>query len=178
MKRSLLALFILCLSLCSSLQAEHFFLPTRKPGYFFLPSRTLFYFQPHLFVQMYSYPKFFVYSPFGYWSYGVPLSYVPRRLGVYRVILNRPSGTEVVRANTAHLIFKVVPSKALIYVDGKLIGSARNLATERDRYMLTDGTHEVRIEYPGYEPFQSEMEIVPNRTLYLDIELRPTAPRR
>lgn len=156
MKRSLLALFILCLSLCSSLQAEHFFLRTRKPGYFFLPSRTLFYFQPHLFVQMYSYPKFFVYPPFGYWSYGVPLSYVPRRLGVYRVILNRPSGTEVVRANTAHLIFKVVPSKALIYVDGKLIGSARNFATERDRYMLTDGTHECVSNVPATNPFRAK----------------------
>ncbi len=84
----------------------------------------------------------------------------------------------VVQANTAHLIFKVVPSKALIYLDGKLIGSARDFATERDRYMLVDGTHELRIEYPDYEPFQTEMEMVPNRTLYLDIELRPTPSQR
>ena len=178
MKKSLLAFFIVSLSLCGFLEAGSFFSRTRKPGYFFLPSRTLFNFRPSEFVYLHSYPSFTLYPRYNYSPSGaVGASYLmqPQGFSVYRVVLNSSPVPAMVRANTADLIFQVVPAKALIYVDSKLIGSARDFARQRDRYTIVDGTHELRIEYPGYEPFQTEMEIVPDRTLHLDIELRRTA---
>jgi hypothetical protein len=78
---------------------------------------------------------------------------------------------EIVRANTSDLIFRVHPSRALVYVDGKLIGNARDFSNQRERYPLIEGEHSLRIQFPGYEPFQTDMTVIPNRTLTLDIKL-------
>ncbi len=174
MRNYLLAFLIVCVSGCGFLEASSFFSRTRKPGYFFLPSRTLFNFRTSDFVYLYSYPSFTVYPRFNYSSSrAVGLSYLSQSQGfsVYRVVLNSSPVPVMVRANTADLIFNVIPEKAFIYVNSKLVGSARDFAKQRDRYTIVDGTHELRIEYPGYKPFQTEMEIVPDRTLHLDIEL-------
>ncbi len=82
------------------------------------------------------------------------------------------------RANFADLIFNVNPSNALIYVDNRLIGSARDFDTERERLTLLEGAHHLRIEFPGYEAFESDMEIIPDRTLHLDIDLELLATDR
>lgn len=89
----------------------------------------------------------------------------------YPVILSLPVSSEVVRANFSDMIFNVSPAKAAVYVDGKLIGSARSFATERDRFMILQGEHELRIEHPGFETFQAILDVTPNRTLRIDVEL-------
>ncbi|MGH9338298.1 MAG: PEGA domain-containing protein [Acidobacteriota bacterium] len=151
-----------------------------RSSYFFLPPRDLF-------VQR---PDYFVYGVlgnpyFGMGSFCPPLagpgasSFFPSfHRGTYEVILNVPTGTEVVRANFADLIFNVNPSNALIYVDNRLIGSARDFDTERERLTLLEGAHHLRIEFPGYEAFESDMEIIPDRTLHLDIDLELLATDR
>ena len=48
-----------------------------------------------------------------------------------------------------------------------------DFGSERDRYPLISGPHELRIELPGFLPFQTEMEVAPNRILNLEIELQP-----
>ncbi len=80
---------------------------------------------------------------------------------------------EVVQANYGDLVFKVEPGNALVYLNGKLIGSARSFSNDRDRYTLLDGDYTIRIVLPGFEPFEADLQVVPNRTHYLDIELKP-----
>ena len=143
-------------SLAGSLQAEHFLTPVRK-GHFFLPSRTLFFFRPDLYVQSYYRPRF---RRPTYYRPSVCPSQVSAAPRVYQLSLSAPR-TEIVRANTADLIFNVHPPRALVFVDGRVIGSARNFATQRDRYTLVQGRHDLRIEFPGYQSFQSEMDVVP-----------------
>ncbi len=150
-----------------------------RTGYFFLPSRALYYYQPQ------RYPPYSGYYAGHYGAYGVSRAsrrarasvidpYVgayPQHNPVYRLYVQSPYGNEVVQSNSSDVIFKVDPPQALVYIDDKLIGSARDFATERDRYNLLDGEHQLRIEYPGYEPFDTRMEVVPNKVLHLDIEL-------
>lgn len=174
MKRSFLFLFIAALS-TSLLPAEH-----KTPAgqdYFFLPPRSIFHFRPDLYFPPLFHLPAPVYCPPRYTSrYVFPTPghrVFPRSQGIYRLFLQTGSAAEVVQANTSDLIFSVVPSRALVYIDGKLIGSARDFATSRDRYNVMEGTHELRIEFPGYKSFEAVMEIVPNRTLHLDIELEP-----
>ena len=81
--------------------------------------------------------------------------------------------TKIVRANTTDLIFNVHPPRVLIFVDGRVIGSTRHFATQRDRYTLVEGRHDLLIEFPGYKSLQAEMDMVPDRTLHFDIELEP-----
>jgi hypothetical protein len=82
-----------------------------------------------------------------------------------------------VRANTSFVIFNVTPAKALVFIDDRLIGSAGDFATERDRYMIMDGQHQMRIESHGYQPFEAKLDVVPNKTLHFEIELEPSQPQ-
>jgi hypothetical protein len=68
-------------------------------------------------------------------------------------------------------LFRVKPAQAFVFLDGKLIGRAHQFATERDRYTVLDGRHELRLEFPGYKTFQADLEVESNRTIRLDIEL-------
>ena len=182
--------------------AEHQYLRFRSNGYYFRPPRTLFYLRPdYLFVPSFGFSfgygygyghghgyRALGYPGYGYghgyssWSYpgsygfGYP-TWVGGLRGTYSTYLQSPAGMEVVRSNTADLIFSVTPARAMIFVDGKLIGSARDFASERDRYMVLDGTHELRVEYPGYKPFETELNVQPNRTVHLDIQLDPLESR-
>ncbi len=181
----------------TGLFAEHQYLRFRSNGYYFRPPRTLFYLRPdYLFrpsfgygYRSYGYPGYgygdgysyshsyreYSHGP-GYFGYGDP-NWVGGLGGTYSMYLQSPAGMEVVRSNTADLIFRVTPARAMIFIDGKLIGSGRDFASERDRYMVLDGTHELRVEYPGYKPFETELNVQPNRTVHLDIELDPAQSR-
>ncbi len=127
--------------------------------------------------------SFGVYRPAAYWGPGgcdfPPSAYHGRYRDSrsYPVILAAPVSSEVVRANFSDMIFNVSPGKASVYVDGKLIGSARSFATERDRFMIMQGEHDLRIEHPGFEPFLATLDVVPNRTLRIDVELHSLAPQ-
>ncbi len=176
MKKLLLAFFVL-ISAGASGQAQQFFVKTSQSGYFFYPSRPIYNYRP----------DYYVYGNRGWgaygwgrtpWGFSAPYRYgydcaryvAPQTLGVYQLFINAPRG-EIIRANTSDLIFNGTPSKALVYVDGKLIGSAGDFSNERDRYMVVTGEHQLRICFPGYKPFEAEMDIVANRTLHFDIEL-------
>ncbi len=192
--RRILVLAILW-SVSTGVFAEHQYFHYRSNGYFFRPPRTLFYMRPnYLFPPVYGYGyggyghrgygygygyshSYGGYSNWpGYFGYGYP-DWVGGFGGTYSTYLQSPAGMEVVRSNTADLIFSVTPGRAMIFVDGKLIGSGRDFATERDRYMVLDGNHDLRVEYPGYKPFHTELTVQPNRTVHLDIELDPAQSR-
>jgi len=167
-------------------------------SYFFPPPKGLYFFRPDLYV--YQIPRH--YSPWGYpgsfqrsWYLPPSRLYYPVREAflrhsllrydggpaVYRVVLSPPPTGGFYRVNMADLIFNVTPGRAQVYVDGRLVGSARDFATERDRYSLLDGEHDLRIEYPGYKPFEAQLQVVPDRTLHIEVTLEKvpgTSPRR
>ncbi len=155
-----------------------------RGGYFFPPPKGLYFFRPDLYVYRVTPPYYnrsYYRSNYGYRGrYGYPYSpgpYAPSSTSlfptrsVYRVVLGPPPKGEVIRVNSSDLIFSVTPAKALIYVDDKLIGSARDFSSDRDKYPVLDGEYDLRIEATGYEPFHSELSVIPNKTLHLDIEL-------
>jgi hypothetical protein len=195
--RKILVLAVLW-GVSTGLFAEHQYLRFRSNGYYFRPPRTLFYMRPdYLFWPSYGFGYGYSngYGTLGYRGYGRgSWSYPYGRYscctgygygnwvggfgGTYSMYLQSPAGMEVVRSNTADLIFSVTPARAMIFVDGKLIGSGRDFATARDRYMVLDGTHELRVECPGYKPFETELSVQPNRTVHLDIQLDPVPSSR
>ncbi|GEM_PF-1871637 len=170
---------------------------SRQHGYYFRPSRTILNFRPDYVFQPYSsgygYGYGYGYREYGYgyreyhcygdsYLYGPGATWYPGLWsqggrGTYSTYLMSPAGIEVVRSNSSDLVFKVTPERALVYVDGKLIGNAGSFSTERDRYMVLDGRHELRVEYPGYKPFDTELDVQANRTIHLDIELTKLATR-
>lgn len=175
MKR-LLAILILLL-FPGLLYGEHLRFHKQK---FFPPERTFFSFRPGFYSGA-LFPFKRLYSP-------LPPRYCPPLIDrsypsdstehsrkVHRVVINSPSGMEIVQANMSNLIFKVSPERSMVFIDGRLIGSARDFSTERNKYTLVEGEHRLRIEFPGYQSFETRMQVVPNRTLHLDIELERDA---
>ncbi|HSR49387.1 MAG TPA: PEGA domain-containing protein [Acidobacteriota bacterium] len=170
-------------------------------GYFFMPPRNYFFLYPRYYppfrIDSGAYRGRY-YSPYGrsysrglhsrphaaryyddsyydyYDDYYEDDSYYPGPgQGIYTIYTQSPLRTEIVHANSSNIIFRVSPSTALVYIDGKLIGSAGDFSTRRDRYMVLEGEHELRIEYPGHQTFETVMEVIPNKTINLDIELQP-----
>jgi len=173
--RGFFLFFFATLAFSIPLRGDHFLL--RLPqNHFFPPSRTLFFFRPDLYVQSHLHSTPLIYAPplrSGRYHESVTDAHSAASHKIYLLAVVGPIDTEIVRANTTDLIFQVHPAKALVFIDGMLIGSARDFATQRDRYTILDGQHDLRIEAPGYEPYQTEMKIMANRTLHLDIELEP-----
>ena len=173
--RGFLLFCLAVVAFSTPLQGGHF--SFRVPErHFFLPSRTLFFFRPDLYLQSHAYSHPQIYAPTIHISryhrtvsYGHPTP--PRR--IYQLVVSGSIEREMVRANTTDLIFQVDPPQALLYIDGMLIGSGGDFATVRNRYTILEGQHDLRIEYPGYQPFHEKMAVVANRTLHLDIQLEP-----
>ncbi|MCZ6486101.1 MAG: PEGA domain-containing protein [Acidobacteria bacterium] len=176
--RTMRGFLLFCLAVVAfstSLQGGHF--SFRVPErHFFLPSRTLFFFQPDLYFQSHAYSNPHIYAPpihlsrhHGTVTYARP---TPTRR-IYQLVVSGSIERDIVRANTTDLIFQVDPPQALLYIDGMLIGSGSDFATERDRYTILEGQHDLRIEFSGYQPFHEKMAVVANRTLHLDIQLEP-----
>ena len=167
--------FFATLAFSIPLRGDHSFYQAPQ-RHFFLPSRTLFFFRPDLYVQSHLHSTPLIYAPplhSGRYHESGTAAHWAASHKIYLLAVVGPIDREIVRANTTDLIFQVHPSKALVFIDGMLIGSARDFATQRDRYTILDGQHDLRIEAPGYEPYQTEMKIMANRTLHLDIELEP-----
>ncbi len=173
--RGFFLLFFATLAFSIPLRGDHILL--RLPqNHFFPPSRTLFFFRPDLYVQSHLHSTSSIYAPplhFGRHHESGADAHWAASQTIYLLAVVGPIDTEIVRANSSDLIFQVHPAKALVFIDGLLIGSARDFATQRDRYTILDGQHDLRIEAPGYQPYHTEMKITANRTLHLDIELEP-----
>ena len=151
-------------------------------NYFFRPQSNLYNFRPDLYIYG-QLPSPWIqgrhYHSEGHCNLNLQQSYLTNSVsrGTYQLVIGSPAGMEIVQANTANLIFSVVPQRALIYINDRLIGSARDFSTEKERYTLVEGIHNLRVAFPGYIPFLSEIQIIPNRTLHLDLELERAAGR-
>ncbi len=175
--RGFFLFFFATLAFSIPLRGDHFYLRI-PPNHFFPPSRTRFFFRPDLYVQSHLHSTPLIYAPplhSGRSHESVTDAHSAASPQISLLAVVGPIDAEIVRANTTDLIFQVHPAKALVYIDEMLIGSARDFATQRDRYTILEGHHDLRIEALGYEPYQTEMKIMANRTLNLDIELEPLA---
>jgi hypothetical protein len=184
--RRILVLVVL-FGVSAGVLADHQHYRFSSSGYYFRPPRTLFYLRPDFLFQPrygfpgYGYHKYHYYPgyPGSGWA-GLlldPGMWTQGQRGTYSTYLQRPVRAPIVRSNSSDLIFDVTPARAVVYLNGKRIGAARDLASERDRYMVLDGHHELRVEYPGYKPFRADLEIEPNRTVRLEIKLDPLPGR-
>ncbi len=175
--RKILVLVALGLFLLGMARGEQDRWSKSTRGHFFLPPRNLFYVRPDLYVPRLHYNPSYRHGSRNRYSGYCPTNADDRLFpglqprGTYQIILNSPSGKGLIRANTADLIFRVVPVRARVYVDGSVIGSAEAFSNKRNSYSVIEGEHNLRVEYPGYRAFSARMEVVPDRTLHLDIEL-------
>jgi hypothetical protein len=172
--RKLLLTLSAVLLLNVPLQADNLFVRPARGEHFFLPPRTLFHFRPDFFVYGHPFPYFPRWSPY-YYAYPVRPLIPPMPRGIHKFSIPSPEPSMLVRVNTADLVFRVTPDKARVYINDRVIGPASAFSTQRTKYTLLDGEHSIRIEYPGYKPFETILQIAPDHTLEIDVELEPAA---
>lgn len=152
-----------------------------RPFYYQTRTRPLFYYPPKVYPRLNLpyrgyYPAGVAYSgylgPAGPVVGNVSETYYLSSPSVYYYPEAYRPGHEVVRANYSHVLFNVTPGSALIYLDDKLIGSARSFANEREKYQILEGEYRLRIENPGFEPFDSVLQVQADQTIHLDVSLQ------
>ena len=111
------------------------------------------------------------YYPYGYgYGYGYPYGRYPYRrpYGWWRD--NGEYGGEY--AAIGEIWFDVKPSDALIYVDGKLWGTAGDLNGWWKSKDLPAGKHTIRIEAPGYDTYETQITIRPDKKVKIKVKLQ------
>jgi len=67
----------------------------------------------------------------------------------------------------------IKPNKAVVYVDGYPVGVADDFDGWTETLHLAPGRHEVVLRYPGYQPYRSEVELLPRTKINLKVALVP-----
>ncbi len=149
-------------------------------GHFFLPSRSFFYYRPDNFLYG-QYGASCGYPHFSYREPRVAVTPLLRpRYKVRRSLARAVVGSKGVRIipTSAQVVFDVVPPSALVYVDGRLMGSARSFADEETAFPINEGTHVLRLEASGYQSYEADLASIPGRTVRLDITLEREQARK
>ncbi len=76
------------------------------------------------------------------------------------------------RAETGRLALSISPGKASVYVDGRFIGVAAELAAVRAGLLMDQGDHTLQVFHPGHESVERPFVVEAGKTLELTLELR------
>ncbi|MGH9356532.1 MAG: carboxypeptidase regulatory-like domain-containing protein [Terriglobia bacterium] len=74
-------------------------------------------------------------------------------------------------AVTAEIKLEVVPDRAAVFVDGGFIGPVQDFGGMGRALLVSPGKHRIRIAMPGYRPFETDVNLLPNQKFTLKTEL-------
>lgn len=73
----------------------------------------------------------------------------------------------------ARLYLRVTPSDAAVYLDGRFLGTAREVTDRDTGIAVTPGRHELSVVRPGYDPERLEFEAEAAGNVDLGVDLEP-----
>jgi hypothetical protein len=76
---------------------------------------------------------------------------------------------------TAEIKLSVDPDRAAVFVDGLLVGHAGELGGIGKSLLVAPGKRKITISLPGYQSFETEVELAPNQKFTLKTKLLKTA---
>ena len=76
------------------------------------------------------------------------------------------------RSEPARLLVEVVPPDAVVYLDGRLLGSGAQLANLHSPLIVDPGAHRLEVTRPGYATAVREFEAAKGEDVSLRVELR------
>lgn len=74
-------------------------------------------------------------------------------------------------AVTAEIKLEVTPDRAAVFVDNGFIGPAEDFGGMGGALLVSPGKHRIRIAMPGYQPFETDVSLLPNQKFTLKTEL-------
>ena len=107
----------------------------------------------------------------GYEEYVAPVDLEPGERRRYSVRLQPLANASYPDADqTATVRLDIEPARAALFVDGAYAGHVEKFSGRRG-LRLRAGTHRFRIALPGYQPFETEMTLVPSQRYELKVQL-------
>ena len=95
----------------------------------------------------------------------------PGQKRVISVALDRDSGVTYPSV-TAELKLHVQPKRAAVFVDDQFVGHVDEFDSIGQALLLAPGAHHVRINLPGYLPFDTEIQLRENQKFELKTDLQ------
>jgi hypothetical protein len=92
----------------------------------------------------------------------------PQRIAVK---MEKDSTARYPGANAATLKLDIVPDRAAVFVDDGYAGHAADFGGAVHSMLLTPGTHRVKVELPGFQTFETEINLLPGQKSVVKTEL-------
>jgi hypothetical protein len=77
---------------------------------------------------------------------------------------------------TAEIKLEVKPSRAAVFVDGVFVGHVGELGGVGKALLVAPGKRKIVISLPGYQPFETDIELVANQKSTIKTDLVPGGP--
>jgi hypothetical protein len=94
-----------------------------------------------------------------------------RRLEAQRTQVGSAAGTLDARAEPGLLSVRITPQDASVYLDGRFLGSAAELAGLHSGLMVDAGEHRLEVVRPGYDAEEVEFEIEAGEEVAVEVDL-------
>lgn len=96
----------------------------------------------------------------GYKDYTKDLLVEPAQTVVFAVKLEKDPRAQYPSANAATLKLEIAPDRAAVFVDDGYIGHASDFGGIWHSMVVSPGTHRVKIELPGYQTFETDINLL------------------
>jgi hypothetical protein len=74
---------------------------------------------------------------------------------------------------TSQLKLQVTPDRAAVFVDGGFVGTVREFSGVGRAMLVSSGKHRVKIALPGYQAFETEVNLLPKQKITIKTDLAP-----
>lgn len=106
----------------------------------------------------------------GYEDFTRKITVEPGQKELVSVVLHLVPGSTVPKV-TSSLRLDIEPRRAAVFLDGRYVGHVDEFDGKSSPLLMSAGTHRVKIELPGYQVFETEVNLLPNQKSELKTEL-------
>ena len=94
----------------------------------------------------------------------------PGRRHILRVVLERDPRVQFPTV-TAQIKLSVTPDRAAVFLDDAYVGPVREFGGVGRAMLVSPGTHRIKIALPGYQPFETEVSLLPKQKFTVKTDL-------
>ena len=108
----------------------------------------------------------------GYTAFTEKVVVEPGKKVVLHVTMQRDSRSQFPTV-TSRLKLKVIPDRAAVFVDDGFVGTVHEFSGVGRGMLVSPGKHRVKIALPGYQVFETEVNLLPKQKITIKTNLVP-----
>jgi hypothetical protein len=107
----------------------------------------------------------------GYKDFTEEVVVEPRQKVVLHVAMQRDFRVQFPDVTAAEVKLRVTPDRAAVFLDDGFVGHALEFGGVGGKMLVGPGKHRIKIALPGYQPFETEVNLLPNQRFTLKTDL-------